>query len=87
MVQSFLSLLVQLSTCHSSAFDSYLNSQSRHSSMIKDTNTVTPEEIAQFRTQLADYPSAIAALDAIEEYEGYLEDAIPFKVPTKAGTE
>ncbi|BAZ91488.1 hypothetical protein NIES932_29990 [Raphidiopsis curvata NIES-932] len=29
--------------------------------MIKDTNTVTPEEIAQFRTQLADYPSAIAA--------------------------
>ncbi|EFA69957.1 hypothetical protein [Cylindrospermopsis raciborskii] len=51
--------------------------------MIKDTNTVTPEEIAQFRTQLADYPSAIADLDAIEEYE----DAIPFKVPTKAGTE
>jgi len=55
--------------------------------MIKDTNTVTSEEIAQFCTQLADYPSAIAALDAIEEYEGYLEDAIPFKVPTKAGTE
>ncbi|MFM6200116.1 MAG: hypothetical protein ACKPE1_13420 [Dolichospermum sp.] len=52
-----------------------------------ESTTVTPEEIAQFRTELASYPSAIAALDAIEEYEGYLEDAIPFKVPTKAGTE
>jgi hypothetical protein len=42
-----------------------------------ESTTVTPEEIAQFRTELASYPSAIAALDAIEECEGYLEDALP----------
>lgn len=36
---------------------------------------VTPEEIAQFRAQLADYPDAIAALEEIEECEGDLEDA------------
>jgi hypothetical protein len=37
--------------------------------------TVTTEEIAKFRSQLADYPEAIAALDMIEECEGNLEDA------------
>jgi hypothetical protein len=42
-----------------------------------ESTTVTPEEIAQFRAELASYPSAIAALDAIEECEGYLEDAVP----------
>lgn len=37
--------------------------------------TLTPEEISQFRTQLADSPEALAALDAIEECEGNLEAA------------
>ncbi|MBW4576781.1 MAG: hypothetical protein KME08_16020 [Aphanothece sp. CMT-3BRIN-NPC111] len=37
--------------------------------------TLTPEEIAQFRTQLADYPDALVALDEIEQCEGDLEDA------------
>lgn len=37
--------------------------------------TVTPEEIIQFRSQLADSPDALAALDAIEECEGNLEAA------------
>lgn len=36
---------------------------------------VTSEEIAEFRTQLADYPKALAALDEIEECEGDIEDA------------
>ncbi len=36
---------------------------------------VKPEAIAQFRTELADYPDAIAALKEIEECEGDLEDA------------
>lgn len=39
--------------------------------------TVTPEEITQLRSQFADNPQALAALDAIAECEGYLEDAIP----------
>jgi hypothetical protein len=36
---------------------------------------VTPEQIALFRSQLTDYPSAIVALQAIEDCEGDLEDA------------
>jgi hypothetical protein len=36
---------------------------------------VTPEEIAQFRTQVAGNPEALAALDVIEEGEGDLEYA------------
>ncbi|MBO3459469.1 hypothetical protein G7B40_012970 [Aetokthonos hydrillicola Thurmond2011] len=39
--------------------------------------TVTPEEISQFRNQLADSPEALVALDTIEECEGYLDDAVP----------
>lgn len=39
--------------------------------------TVTPEEISQFRDQLADRPQALAALSTIEECEGYLDDAVP----------
>ncbi|PAX60502.1 hypothetical protein [Brunnivagina elsteri] len=39
--------------------------------------TVTPEEITQFRSQFADNPEASAALDAIAECEGYVEDAVP----------
>ncbi|MEH2306976.1 hypothetical protein [Nostoc sp.] len=38
--------------------------------------TVTPEEISQFRSQLADNPQALVALDTIEECEGYLDDAV-----------
>jgi hypothetical protein len=40
---------------------------------------VTLEEISRFRTELRNYPdsNAIAALDALEQCEGYLEDAIP----------
>ncbi|AFZ01305.1 hypothetical protein [Calothrix sp. PCC 6303] len=39
--------------------------------------TVTPEEITQFRSQFADNPEALAALDAIAECNGSVEDAIP----------
>jgi hypothetical protein len=39
------------------------------------TITVTPEEIAQFRVDLADYPDALTALNEIEDCEGDLEDA------------
>lgn len=42
--------------------------------------TLTPEEINQFRSQLADLPQALVALDAIEECEGYLDDAVPLLV-------
>ncbi|MFE1745287.1 hypothetical protein [Coleofasciculus sp. H7-2] len=36
---------------------------------------VTPEEIAKFRTELADNPEALEALDVLEECEGNLEYA------------
>jgi hypothetical protein len=36
---------------------------------------VTPQEIAEFRSQLADYPDALKSLDAIEDCEGDIEDA------------
>ncbi|HBL09884.1 MAG TPA: hypothetical protein DD379_00255 [Cyanobacteria bacterium UBA11162] len=36
---------------------------------------VTSQEIAQFRSQLANYTEAMVALDAIEDCEGDLEDA------------
>jgi len=36
---------------------------------------VTAEEITQFRSELVDYPDALAALREIEECEGNLEDA------------
>ena len=52
-----------------------------------ESTTVTPEEIAQFRAELADNLSAIAALDAIEECEGYLEDAVPLLLMRETGTE
>lgn len=42
--------------------------------------TLTPEEISQFRSQLADHPQALVALDTIEECEGYLDDAVPLLV-------
>ncbi|MEB3177888.1 MAG: hypothetical protein VKL59_02435 [Nostocaceae cyanobacterium] len=51
--------------------------------------TVTPEEIAEFRAQLVHYPQsqAIAALDVIEECEGYLEDAVPLLLMRETGHE
>ena len=54
--------------------------------MTTDSIQVTAEEIVQFRTELADNPRAIAALDAIEDCEGYLEDAVPLLL-IEAGTE
>jgi hypothetical protein len=36
---------------------------------------VTPKEIAQFRSQLAEDPTAMEVLDLIEDCEGDLEDA------------
>ncbi|MBE9214966.1 hypothetical protein IQ247_20215 [Plectonema cf. radiosum LEGE 06105] len=38
--------------------------------------TVTPMEIVKFRSQLANNPEALTALDVIEECEGYVEDAV-----------
>ena len=37
--------------------------------------TVLSEEIAQFRSQLEDYPEVLQALNVIEECDGNLEDA------------
>lgn len=36
---------------------------------------ITSQEIAQFRSELADLPEALRALDAIEDCEGDVEDA------------
>ena len=38
--------------------------------------TITPEEIAQSRSALADYPEALDALQIIEDVDGNLEDAV-----------
>ncbi|MEH2012067.1 hypothetical protein [Nostoc sp.] len=48
---------------------------------------VTPEEISQFRSQLADNPQALVALDTIEECEGYLDDAVPLLVMRETAQE
>jgi hypothetical protein len=48
--------------------------------------TVTPQEIAQYRSELADYPDAIAALDEIEVCEGDLE-AAAYVLAINAGEE
>lgn len=37
--------------------------------------TVTPQEIARFRSTFANYPQAMQGLDLIEDCEGDLEDA------------
>lgn len=37
--------------------------------------TVTSQKIAQFRSELVNYPEAMTALDVIEDCEGNLEDA------------
>ncbi|MBN3897594.1 MAG: hypothetical protein HWQ41_20675 [Nostoc sp. NOS(2021)] len=49
--------------------------------------TVTPEEISQFRRQLANSPEALTALDTIEECEGYLDDAVPLLVMRETAQE
>ena len=36
---------------------------------------LTSQEIAQFRSQIAEYPKALEALDTIEDCEGDVEDA------------
>jgi hypothetical protein len=43
--------------------------------MTTDSMKVTPEEIANYRSQLADDSKALADLDVIERCEGYLEQA------------
>lgn len=48
--------------------------------------TVTSQEIALFRSQLADYPSAMEALDLIEDCDGDLEDAA-MSLAIRAGQE
>jgi hypothetical protein len=48
--------------------------------------TVTSKEIALFRSQLADDPRAMEALDLIEDCEGDLEDAA-MTLAIKAGQE
>ncbi|MFM6897418.1 MAG: hypothetical protein ACKPKF_09060, partial [Microcystis panniformis] len=40
-----------------------------------ESTTVTPEEIAQFRAELADNPKALADIDVIERCDGDLEYA------------
>ncbi len=42
---------------------------------IKNMITLTTQEIAQFRSQLSEYATALEAIDTIEDCEGYLEDA------------
>jgi hypothetical protein len=55
---------------------------SRKKSMI----TITSEEIAQYRSELADYPEALTALDVIEEWDGDLADAAE-SIATRNGIE
>ncbi len=49
--------------------------------------TVTSEEITQFRSQLADHPQALVALDTIEECEGYLDDAVQLLIMRETAQE
>lgn len=56
------------------------NDQYTHQTM----TTVTPEEIAKFRAELADYPEALEALDVIEECDYNLEDAAEVLADTEA---
>ena len=47
---------------------------------------VTPAEITHFRAQLADYPTALTALQMIEDCDGDLEDAA-ISLAIRAGQE
>lgn len=55
--------------------------------MTTESIILSPEEIAEYRQQLADLPEAIAALDVIEECEGYLEDATILLMMRETGKE
>jgi len=48
--------------------------------------TITSEEIAQYRSELADYPEAVAAFDVIQEWDGDLADAAE-SIATRNGIE
>jgi len=61
--------------------------QERVSSEKDNMTTVTPQEIEQFREQLRDYPEAIAALDVIQECDGYVEDAVTLLMMRETGQE
>jgi hypothetical protein len=50
------------------------------------SSKLTPEEIEQFRAQLANYPPALKALEAIEDCEGDLADAA-ISLAIRAGQE
>ncbi|MFY7883871.1 MAG: hypothetical protein ACOVOV_03375 [Dolichospermum sp.] len=52
-----------------------------------ESTKVTPEEIAQFRAELADNLGAITSLDVIDECDGYLKYAIPLLLMRETGTE
>ncbi len=49
--------------------------------------TITYQEIESFRSQLADYPERIKALDVIQECDGHLEDAITLITLRETGQE
>ena len=55
--------------------------------MTTETIIISPEEIAKYRTELAGNSGAIAALDVIEECEGYLEDATILLMMRETGKE
>ena len=49
-------------------------------------NTVTQEQVAQYRSELTGNPDALAALDIIEEWDGDLADAAE-SIATRNGIE
>lgn len=60
--------------------------QEQVNSRKKSMTTITSEEIAQYRSELADYPEALAALDVIQEWDGDLADAAE-SIATRNGIE
>ena len=50
---------------------SFRHQKTKENNMVQ----ITSQEIAQFRSQLAEYPEALKALDEIEDCEGDIEDA------------
>ena len=55
--------------------------------MTTDPIKVSSEEIEQLRSQLANNSEAIAALDVIQECDGYLEDAVTLLAMRETGKE
>lgn len=53
---------------------------------MEDTIQLTPEQIAKYRTELADNADALAALNVIEEWDGDLADAAE-SIATRNGIE